>query len=427
MTSATKNLKRKLPFNPYATLTVGKSLLNSDYLDIQSAIDNLPTGGGTIEIGDGIFTITAPILFRQNNTIIKGKGGSTIIQGNNSVVSPFVKANAVGLSNCELRNVVLQGTNTPTIGTAIDLSAMVLTVVHNVKVSTFNLAMNMDDKNGTAINTNITFYNTVERFQAFNVTKGIEVKNLANHNYFKDIRIGINGTAVNAPGILISESQGIHLENFDVEPSSISQSVGIDITGLTVGVSIQNPWVEGNFIGIRVAAGVVGVNISGGTISANTTNVIDPQGIITHSNSIVEYQSTNKASGYVSNILGATAKDAFSAVIDTSAGTVNAFKAANNTNFAHSGHFYVGDFKNTSDTGNILELNHNGTGKIWNVKQNNVVVSQMNSDGSVYFANKTTAQKNAIPAPHVGLMVFDTDLQKLCVRTSGGWQTISST
>ena len=38
----------------------------------------------------------------------------------------------------------------------------------------------------------------------------------------------------------------------------------------------------------------------------------------------------------------------------------------------------------------------------------------------------TTAQKNAIISDDRGILVFDTDLQKLCVYTSTGWQTISS-
>lgn len=39
--------------------------------------------------------------------------------------------------------------------------------------------------------------------------------------------------------------------------------------------------------------------------------------------------------------------------------------------------------------------------------------------------NVTTAQKTALPAL-VGQIVFDTTLQKLCVRTASGWQTITS-
>ena len=38
----------------------------------------------------------------------------------------------------------------------------------------------------------------------------------------------------------------------------------------------------------------------------------------------------------------------------------------------------------------------------------------------------TTAQKNAISSPAVGLVVYDTTLNKLCVRTASAWETITS-
>jgi hypothetical protein len=38
----------------------------------------------------------------------------------------------------------------------------------------------------------------------------------------------------------------------------------------------------------------------------------------------------------------------------------------------------------------------------------------------------TSTQKNAISSPADGLLVFDTTLQKLCVSTTTGWQTVTS-
>jgi hypothetical protein len=38
----------------------------------------------------------------------------------------------------------------------------------------------------------------------------------------------------------------------------------------------------------------------------------------------------------------------------------------------------------------------------------------------------TTAEKNAIGTPAAGLMVYDTTLNKLCVRTAAAWETITS-
>lgn len=40
--------------------------------------------------------------------------------------------------------------------------------------------------------------------------------------------------------------------------------------------------------------------------------------------------------------------------------------------------------------------------------------------------NVTTAQKLNVVSETTGIIVFDTDLQKLCVYTSGGWETVTS-
>jgi hypothetical protein len=44
----------------------------------------------------------------------------------------------------------------------------------------------------------------------------------------------------------------------------------------------------------------------------------------------------------------------------------------------------------------------------------------------VLFPRMTTTQKNAIASPTAGLVVYDTTLNKLCVRTNSAWQTITS-
>ena len=54
-----------------------------------------------------------------------------------------------------------------------------------------------------------------------------------------------------------------------------------------------------------------------------------------------------------------------------------------------------------------------------------ILEAQSTSKG-VRFPNMTTAQKNAISSPAVGLVVFDTTLAKLCVYTGAAWQTITS-
>ena len=41
-------------------------------------------------------------------------------------------------------------------------------------------------------------------------------------------------------------------------------------------------------------------------------------------------------------------------------------------------------------------------------------------------AKITTIEKNAIVSPAAGLIVYDTTLNKLCVRTASAWETITS-
>jgi len=44
----------------------------------------------------------------------------------------------------------------------------------------------------------------------------------------------------------------------------------------------------------------------------------------------------------------------------------------------------------------------------------------------ILFPRMTTTQKIAIAAPDDGLVVYDTTLNKLCVRANGAWETITS-
>jgi hypothetical protein len=55
------------------------------------------------------------------------------------------------------------------------------------------------------------------------------------------------------------------------------------------------------------------------------------------------------------------------------------------------------------------------------------VMEVQSTDKGLLLPRMTTSQKNAISSPAAGLLIFDTTLDKLCIRTSTGWQTITST
>jgi len=74
-----------------------------------------------------------------------------------------------------------------------------------------------------------------------------------------------------------------------------------------------------------------------------------------------------------------------------------------------------------------------GTGILINDGVSNVAQSEVcaqleirTESRGVLFPRLTTAQKNAIASPLAGLVVFDTTLNKLCIRTSAAWETITS-
>jgi len=54
------------------------------------------------------------------------------------------------------------------------------------------------------------------------------------------------------------------------------------------------------------------------------------------------------------------------------------------------------------------------------------ILNATSTTKGVLFPRMTTTQKNAIASPTAGLVVYDTTLGKLCVRTASAWETITS-
>lgn len=70
--------------------------------------------------------------------------------------------------------------------------------------------------------------------------------------------------------------------------------------------------------------------------------------------------------------------------------------------------------RNSADTANLIQVNGAGGIEINSTTQ------------GVLLPRMTSTQKNAIATPVAGLVVYDTTLNKLCVRTASAWETITS-
>lgn len=114
-----------MSFGSYASRVVATKVVatdgTGDYTDIQSAIDDLPSGGGVVYVKEGTYTITSKIYITIDNVSIIGAGKSTIIQTSSNITMIHVD-NAGG---CTLRNLYFIGAgtgNTSNIGIHLESS-----------------------------------------------------------------------------------------------------------------------------------------------------------------------------------------------------------------------------------------------------------------------------------------------------------------
>lgn len=385
----------KLNFNQMRSLVTYVVGIGGHYKTIQEAIDALPAGGGEIFVKEGTFTITTPILIKQSNTTIRGNGKTTIITGDGASVATFIKPNVTNLNSIVLKDFQLIGSNVGRVGLAIDFSTVNVSLCDNLYIFNFDTAVKLDDKNGTATNTNTTFYNTFRRIGAFSVNFGFKFKDLANHNHIKDSRIAVNG-ATAGTAIVIDNCQAIEVYNTSCEPANTTSSVGIDIIGASIGVLLHGNWIEGNAIGVQASSTCESVHIMGGTISANTNNLQDPTNKVNMFGAVIEYSNTNKFSGVTSKITNGNSRNGYDLTLDTSANTVKGYSVKNAANFAHTGAFFYGETLNGSDTANIYEAVNRGTGNSINISNGTTPTFTVGADGAMTIYQNLNANNKKV-------------------------------
>jgi hypothetical protein len=98
-----------------------------------------------------------------------------------------------------------------------------------------------------------------------------------------------------------------------------------------------------------------------------------------------------------------------------------------NLNKTLRGFYYNPTISGVALAGNIAFQSTSGTVHVNTATPNATACLQADSTTQGFLPPRmTTAQKNAIATPAAGLMVYDTNLNKLCVYTGAGWETITS-
>lgn len=364
------------------TLTVNQTAPQSgtNYTTIQAALNAANVlGGGRVCLTDqGGYTITQTIKIGSNITL-QGNAYGTQITGDGLVVSPFIQASSTNITNSIVQNLILSQSNVLASTTAIgiDSSNMSVTKWDDIEEGGQGFGKNIV-LNDTA---NQTFYDTFQNIRMINGMIGIYASstNAVNDDWFNNIRIQNtaatttiltegNGFNIGSFCIYLNNAQALNFTNIDCEPTTAPNHSGVYMTSSKVaGIQFNNLYAEGNSTGVTtISSGAQAVSGSiafhGGEITANTVNVAD---------TISEYDNVYLGSGisfntsFTPKIFDSTSGSSaipLTVTVDTSAASQNALLVQDATNFAHAGDLVNFQFKNGSDSGNLLKLTNPGTG-----------------------------------------------------------------
>lgn len=217
---ATLTLTNKTISRASNTMSAAADLIvgtNGDYTDIQSALD-AATGGKTIYVEDGTYTITSTLLVKYDKTRLIVSDGATI-QCNGASVSPLIDWDT-GVDSCTVIGGYWHNSGTDGNGVCFDISDSSNNYIAPTKIDDFALGIKLVD---TA---DLTFYNYVERANIFDCTTGVHLAAQANNNTFNALRIRPLAAGAGY-GILIDDSRGNVFTGCNVEPAT-----GTGITGV---------------------------------------------------------------------------------------------------------------------------------------------------------------------------------------------------
>lgn len=414
------NLNANKAEKPNTVYTVGVA---GQYPDIQSGLNAFSLGGGTLQLLDPVYTLTASLTIKYPFIEIVGNALGTIIECDGSVVSPLIKVDPAAtpqtVGRCALRNVSLFQTNPTVQGIAIDGSNMSINIYDNVSITNFGTAEIMNDT------TNFTFFNRTKDFKMFNCIKGIDLTstNPVNDNMWDNIRFAPNASG-NGAGLTLTNGQGNSFYNLNCEAASGN---GAGVFGIHINTSspsvfdtlFVDVWCENNAGNVNIGAGGVRTTFIGGNIvwGVDTNSaVIDAGTDTSFFNTRVD---TALATTTVYNRLGN--------FISTDSSTGNGTTVfQNNTNYAHITNALIQmKLLNAGDTSNVLELSNAGSGMGLNNKARradaSINVTFATSQNDLAIGASTFFRMSNTSGGSVNLtgIVAGVDGQKLYLRNIG--------
>jgi hypothetical protein len=263
------------------------------------------------------------------------------------------------------------------------------------------------------------------------------------------------GTLLNTP-VFIKRSTG-NVGINTLTGTAKLQVVGSGSTSATNSLLVQNS-LSNTLLTVRddgrTIIGTGGITLDGSTISSNTVLKIGGSGALSFTNTSLNFETstsfdsigvpnnaTKSGISITGNFTNAGAgltsignNFNITTALNTSVGnvTLNQLNITNTVNTTAGTTLQRGFYYNPTLTGTVGFTHYaiqttSGGAYINTATPNATAALQVDSTTQGFLPPRmTTAQKLAIVTPATGLMIYDTNLNKLCVYTGAGWETITS-
>ncbi len=276
------------------TSTAGWTADDCDYLcdgtaddvEINAAIQALPSTGGEVVILDGTYNITATIAVNKDNVTLSGNGSATILKRmwNSSSAEGVITITASN-GNCTIKNIQINGNN----------SSFTSTYNNGIYVNSGNynsisgVITNYNAGNGIKVVGAITETTLVFNHALYNTKSGIYVAvptnvfgNRPNISYNRCRSNGGYGIFIyymNDPVIIgnnacYNDSDGLHIIKMDRGIVANNwfcgnKNDGINFSGYNTGGKVGNSTISGNFCSSNTRYGLYCDNVDRSAITGN--------------------------------------------------------------------------------------------------------------------------------------------------------------
>lgn len=253
-----------------ATSTAGYTASDCDYLcdgtaddvEINAAIQALPSTGGEIIILDGTYNITSSIVLKSN-IIIAGNGSATVLMREwNSSASTYLNTGVINIpsiTNCSITNLQINGNKSS------------YTAAHNVGISGYNssfiLIKNVISNNNEYHGINLNECSSCSVYNCnCNENNGSGIFIYSGADTLVTNNINVIGNLCNT-----NSSYGIHLE--DLSYGTCSENICNSNTKLGIHcINMSNVNIIGNNCNYNGDGMYLGENSINNTISGNNCN-----------------------------------------------------------------------------------------------------------------------------------------------------------